>query len=938
MRNNETSNRIKNNYRNFITFLQNHRIPKDKKGLEITHTTMGDDIKGSYHIIDEDEWKFKELYKKVFSDKVYDLSVIERQTDIGPFCFDIDFKFSKTNKNRQYSNNDINNIIRIINNCFNKYFDIDDNDPMLFVLEKEKPSHFKKCMQDGELNEYYKDGFHIFVHCPVTTEERYFLFDKIKKKIIKTNIFSELPLINSIDEIVDPSVISRNGWMMYGSKKPNNDPYVLTQIYYNYLKNVKQENVPYYYRDEELIDLFSVRQYDYMERLNYKKNYDNDNFKKKITEITNKYCNKQHKNKEDVRDEKNEKKEKNIKSEKNNNDITNSIAYKLGVSVQNKINMQLNNTDVSMARKLITILSQHRSENYDEWISVGWALHNISSDLYLDWLEFSKKSDKYDEKACKKLWDNSKDNGLTIASLRWWARQDNAEKYINIIKENFIDILETGNICSHRQIAEILFEMYKDIFKCTSLKNQEWYQFYGNKWNRVEKGYTLSNLISKEFKTIFYKLTADNYNRLTAKDADKNRQKIEDTGKMLSSIIKQLDSTPFKRQIIEECANIFAEKDRDINVLEKFDSNVNLLGFENGVYDLSTNTFRNGVPDDMITLSTGYKYFEFKGDEDVFDDINKFFKQVQPENQMRNYLLTLIASYLDGYNRDQLFIIWTGSGANGKGATTKLISKTFGKYFSTLPATIITQKQAKSSSATPELANKQGVRFIALNEPEKDDNIQLGRMKELTGCDEIQARGLYKEPFTYTPQFKIIVSCNDLPEIPFGGDGGTWRRTRVISWSSKFIKKEEYHKEKEKMNELKSKGKPYEYIFKRNDTLVDNFETWKQAFMWLLLKKYYIKYKKEGLKEPKKVIEHTENYKRDNDMYLEFIHETLIEKEESKEKISEVYKWFQEWFKCSYPSMKILPKKNLLGYFKSHGYEYDSMFIKGIQFIDTNDV
>ena len=41
--------------------------------------------------------------------------------------------------------------------------------------------------------------------------------------------------------------------------------------------------------------------------------------------------------------------------------------------------------------------------------------------------------------------------------------------------------------------------------------------------------------------------------------------------------------------------------------MEKFDSDLNLLGFEDGIYDLKENVFREGRPEDYITMSTKVK-------------------------------------------------------------------------------------------------------------------------------------------------------------------------------------------------------------------------------------------------------------------------------------------------------------------------------------------
>lgn len=43
---------------------------------------------------------------------------------------------------------------------------------------------------------------------------------------------------------------------------------------------------------------------------------------------------------------------------------------------------------------------------------------------------------------------------------------------------------------------------------------------------------------------------------------------------------------------------------------DMFDNNLDLIGFENGVYDLKNNNFRQMVNTDYISMSTGWDFIE----------------------------------------------------------------------------------------------------------------------------------------------------------------------------------------------------------------------------------------------------------------------------------------------------------------------------------------
>jgi len=59
-----------------------------------------------------------------------------------------------------------------------------------------------------------------------------------------------------------------------------------------------------------------------------------------------------------------------------------------------------------------------------------------------------------------------------------------------------------------------------------------------------------------------------------------------------------------RRSVIRE----FAALVQDPEFEAMLDTDVNLLGFDDGIYDLSVGKFRAGNPCDHLTKSVGYKY------------------------------------------------------------------------------------------------------------------------------------------------------------------------------------------------------------------------------------------------------------------------------------------------------------------------------------------
>ena len=167
-------------------------------------------------------------------------------------------------------------------------------------------------------------------------------------------------------------------------------------------------------------------------------------------------------------------------------------------------------------------------------------------------------------------------------------------------------------------------------------------------------------------------------------------------------------------------------------------------------------------------------------------------------------------------------------------------------------------------------------------------------LKQLTGNDWIEGRGLFKDFIKFKPQSSYFLACNDLPTIE-SNDGGTWRRIRVLEFKSKFVKKP---------------TKPNEY--KIDITLQEQIEQLSEAFMSVLIY-YWNKFTMSNfiINEPPEVLEFTRKYQSNSDLYLEFINENIEDYPGDKLIYQDVWAQFKDWIKSAYPNIKCSNKPDV---------------------------
>ena len=205
-----------------------------------------------------------------------------------------------------------------------------------------------------------------------------------------------------------------------------------------------------------------------------------------------------------------------------------------------------------------------------------------------------------------------------------------------------------------------------------------------------------------------------------------------------------------------------------------------LLGVENGVVDLRTGVLRAGHPADRMTLHTA---IAFEPDTSC-PRWEQFLDEVFGSDAELIAFITRAVGYsLTGDTREQCLFTCHGSGSNGKSTFLGVLRTLAGEYGTNTPFSTF---ELHSRSAIPnDLAALADRRLVTAAETAEGTRLNEARMKALTGGDEVTARFLRREFFTFRPVAKFWLAVNHKPRVT-DDSHGFWRRVRLIPFLRRF--------------------------------------------------------------------------------------------------------------------------------------------------------
>lgn len=878
-------------YQDLNEFLAKHSA-KNEKGQTATHTRIPDKelniYGGSFIIPKEDLTTFYRLYHDHIFVKKRREYLTEKQLETGgPIAVDFDFRYNYDVESRQHTPEHIEDMINLYLEELKRHFIFEENKPFnIFIFEKPNVNR----LADKTIT---KDGIHMLIGLQADHTTQMIIRDKIMQKLPET---WDLPLENTWESVLDEGISKgTTNWQLFGSRKPGHEAYELTRYFVVSFDNKDGE----FMVDEKKTSDYDLKNNFAKLSIQYDGNPKFEFNPKIIDEYNKRLENKGVKIKKPtsktkmnllIVEDDDEEKEEYISI----NEIKNKETLERAVNTMIKKFENDSNFEAKEAHLFAQILTEKYYEPGSHLLNrqVAFALKHTDDKLFLSWVQLRSKASDFDYNTIpelfmqwKKYFHSYKEGGITKRSLMYWAKKENFEEYEKVksqTRDYFIDsAMETA---TEYDIAAVLKQMYKDKYVCVSYEHKGiWYVFKNHRWVQ-DKGLSLREKISTELYNLFSsKRDKIQSEAMEYQGDDERGDFLRKKITVIANICIKLKKTNDKNNIMREAAEQFY----DGEFVRNMDTNKHLLCFNNGVVDFKNKEFREGYPEDYITMTTRIDYVPFdpasQEMQETSEKICEVMNTLFPIQDLNRYMWDHLSSCLIGSNKNQTFNVYHGSGSNGKSILADLMSVTLGEYKGTVPITLVTEKRGLIGGTSDEVLKLKGKRYAVMQEPSKGVKLNEGIMKELTGGDPIQARGLYSESEIFEPQFSLVVCTNNLFDID-SNDDGTWRRIKKVDFVSKFIDAGEQHSD------------DTQYVFHKDKELKEKLPLLAPVFASMLVKRAF---ETDGIvADCETVNKASMKYRNGQDHIAAFIASKIEKTGDKKDKIGQsgLLQGFKFWF------------------------------------------
>ncbi len=242
---------------------------------------------------------------------------------------------------------------------------------------------------------------------------------------------------------------------------------------------------------------------------------------------------------------------------------------------------------------------------------------------------------------------------------------------------------------------------------------------------------------------------------------------------LLASIIKEF--LPEQSRTYEDIQAVCREFQTDApdTFEDDFNNDENIIGFQNGVLDISKGELISHDSKHLITRIVNADYVSGTTAEDT-PRWNTFLSDAFPnDDTTQKALMEVVGAILSNVwgSRYKSFFIIAGPGNTGKSKILELVQHLLGEgNYVSIDLKHLQDRFGVASLHHKRLAGAADMEFVDL----KDVNI----LKQLTGQDKVHAERKYENPFSFTYRGFLMFCTNQLPH--FRGDRGEHVYERIM--------------------------------------------------------------------------------------------------------------------------------------------------------------
>lgn len=346
-----------------------------------------------------------------------------------------------------------------------------------------------------------------------------------------------------------------------------------------------------------------------------------------------------------------------------------------------------------------------------------------------------------------------------------------------------------------------------------------------------------------------------------------------------------------------------------------WNENIHLLQFENCLYDTKQYQFIEIKKEYYINHSIGYEWKQDLVDETKKQKFIDLVKSCLYEN-VSEWFLCYLGSMIRKENKEQLCLVCTGVGGNGKSLLTDILELGLGKTLGKIPSSYFTEKDLKTGSANSSIIGLRNCYSAITDEIEVKQKFQLQRFKTLSSNGTIYTRGLYQKKEVAFSIGRVLLFCNSFMEFE-RIDEAIVRRIYNIIFPYLFRNVDKY----DEKNPLHRKSD----ITLKNLFMSD--EGYKMSVMSVLMdycKKYDDRVKEDGFRPPKEIVDNTMDTIEDGCSVRRFNNDYIVKTDNDSDRktLRELYDLY------TYKTDEIKPvgKKEFNTLFQSLGYKYNAKY------------